>query len=209
MELLFAKRTFNIPAKSVQSHLSIKSPSTESRKVLQLSVSLQLHAREAAAVEVEHTVPALSVTVGTELRVAARVVVETIHPALAVTQDQFFDAWRLTGLGTAGPTLACLTTVVRYSQPAFLHALLLSEDPPVALWHGVADGDAVLERGDGELVGIDAVVDEASSCGAIAGHISEERLVRVSNHRILLHAIRPFHQLGSQCRNRQQQKSHD
>ena len=44
--------------------------------------------REAAAVVVEHAVPALGVSVRSELRIAARVVVEAINPALLVTHDQ-------------------------------------------------------------------------------------------------------------------------
>lgn len=151
----------------------------------------QLHPGEAAPVEVEHTVPALGIPVGAELGVAAGVVVEAIHPALRVTEDQLFRAWGLAGLVTAGPALSCLPAVIRDTQPALLHALLLTEDPPVALWNGVADGDAVLERRDGELVRVDAVVDEASCGCSVPRDVGEEGLTRVADHSVLLHARGP------------------
>jgi len=124
--------------------------------------NLQLVTREAAAVVVEHTVPALSVTVRTELRVAARVVVKAVHPAFLVTHDEFSSVRRSAGLGTAAPAVTVFTAVVGDTQPALGHTLFGTEHPPGALRQRVAHVDARLQLAHRELIGVLAVVLEAT-----------------------------------------------
>jgi len=153
--------------------------------------SLQLVAREAAAVVVEHTVPALRVTVRAKLRVAARVVVEAVNPALLVTHDQFGGVRGSAGLGTGAPAVTVLAAVVSDTQPALGHALLGTEHPPAALRERVADVNAALQLAHGKLIGVLAVVLEATGSSAETSHVGEERFSCIPYHGVLLNALRP------------------
>ena len=90
-----------------------------------LGAYLQLVAREAAAVIVEHTIPALSVTIGAELRVAAGVVIEAIDPALLVAHDKLGGVRRRAGLGAGRPAVAVLAAVVGHAPSTFAAVSLL------------------------------------------------------------------------------------
>jgi len=152
-------------------------------------------AREAAAVVVEHAVPALRVAVRAELRVAAGVVVEAVHPALLVTHDQLRGVRRGAGLGAAAPAVAVLTAVVSDAQPALGHTLFGAEDPPGAFRQRVAHVDAALELAHRELIRVLAVILEATRRSAETRHVGEQRLAGVADDRVLLDALRPGRRL--------------
>lgn len=170
------------------------------------NTTLQLYSREAAAVKVEHSIPALRIPIGTKLRITTSVVVKPIHPTFGVPKNQFFRSWWLAGFMTGSPSLSCFPTIICHTQPALLHSFFLSKNPVIALRNAVTNADAVFQGTHSKFVSINAIVNEASCGSSVSCNVGEKGFSSIPNDCVLLHASRPTRISKSNSSNRGDQK---